>query len=130
MCRGPFSVVIFIAFLGVSSSVLANNMAASRVAASPAVSANGSSSIDNTNTDKITRASTVLTSGKNASSNAIISSAYRDSDRIAPNPSVDPALSQRPKVDSEWRFLASMLGTIAILVTIAIRRRKPGKPWV
>ena len=129
MCRGPFSVVVFIAFLGGSSFVLANNEAASRSEVSPAVSAKGSSGIDHTNTDKITRATTVLTSGKNSPSDLLLPSAYRDSDRIETKPSADPVASQTPKIDSEWRFLASMLGTLAILVTIAIRRRKPGKPW-
>ncbi|MBG6078121.1 hypothetical protein IWX85_003975 [Polaromonas sp. CG_9.11] len=80
--------------------------------------------------DKTARSTTVLTARKNSDPSPVISSAYRDIDRITPSPAHNPAASQATTwVNSEWRFTAALIGTIAIIGTIAVRRRKPGKPW-
>lgn len=129
MCRGAFSVVVLVAFFGMSPPVLAHKATASSMATSPVVTHNRSSRFEDLNTDKTARSKTVLTPGSNPASSPIIPSTYRDMDRATPNAALDTATGQTPRIDSKWRFIASLLGTMAIIVTIAVRRRKPGKPW-
>jgi hypothetical protein len=101
------------------------------MAPSAVANLNALSSLEHLDTDKAVRSTTVLTPRQQPASSPIIPSAYRDGDRITPSPALDPAASQTTtRVNSEWRFTAALLGTVAIIGTIAVRRRKPGKPWV
>lgn len=127
MCRAPFSIVFMAALLGASFSVPAHKLAAASMAPAAIVSLNGPSSLEHLGTDKASRSNAVLTPGQNPASSQIISSAYRDVDRIASNPALNPTATTR--INSGWRYAAALLGTLGIIGTIAIRRRKPGKPW-
>ncbi|NDP64969.1 hypothetical protein [Polaromonas sp.] len=115
--------------LGASSSVPAHKVADASMAPSTVASFNRPSSLEHLRTDKAARSNTVLTPRQNPASSPIISSAYRDQDRTTPGPATDSAASQTTHVNSKWRFLAALLGTLGIIGTIAVRRRKPGKPW-
>lgn len=129
MCRAPFSIVFLAALLGVSSSAPAHKVAAASMAPPPLASLNGPSSLEHLGTDKVARSNTVLTPRQNPASSQIIPSAYRDVDRMAPSPALDPIANQTAPLNSGWRYTAALLGTLAIIGTIAVRRRKPGKPW-
>ena len=129
MCRAPFSIVFLAALLGASSSVPAHKVAAACMAQTPVASLNGPSSLEHLGTDKAARTNTVLTPRQNLASSQIIQSAYRDVDRIAPSPALNPTASQTTQTNSGWRYTAALLGTLAIIGTIAVRRRKPRKPW-
>ncbi len=129
MCRASFSIVFLAVLFGVSSPVRAHKVAAASMAPSTVANLNGPSSLEHLGTNKVARSNTVLTPKQNSASSPIIPSAYRDVDRITPSPALNPAASQTTQVNSEWRFIAALLGTMAIIGTIAVRRRKPGKPW-
>jgi len=129
MCRAPFSIVFLAALLGASSSVPAHKVAAACMAQAPVVSLNGPSSLEHLGTDKAARTNTVLTPRQNLASSQIVQSAYRDVDRIAPSPALNPTTSQTTHTNSGWRYTSALLGTLAIIGTIAVRRRKPRKPW-
>jgi len=123
--------VLLAALLGVPSFVPAHTMAAASMAPSTVASPNGSSSLEHLDTNKTARSNTLLTPRRNPASSPMIPSAYRGIDQITPSPAIDPAASQTSTwADSGWRFTAALLGTVAIIGTIAVRRRKPGKPWV
>ncbi|WP_029524316.1 hypothetical protein [Polaromonas glacialis] len=117
------------ALLGASSSVPAHKVTAASMAPAAVASLNEASSLEHLGTDKATRSNTVLTPRQNPASSQIISSGYRDVDRIAPSPEFSSAAGQTTQVNSGWRYTAAVLGTLAIIGTIAVRRRKPGKPW-
>ena len=129
MCRAPFSIVFMAALLGASSSVPAHKVAAASMAPAAVASLNEPSSLEHLGTDKATRSNTVLTPRQNPAASQIIPSGYRDVDRIAPSPALSSAAGQTTQVNSGWRYTAAVLGTLAIIGTIAVRRRKPGKPW-
>ena len=129
MCRAPFSIVFLAALLGASSSVPAHKVAAACMAQTPVASLNGPSSLEHLGTDKAARTNTVLTPRQNLASSQIVQSAYQDVDRIAPSPALNPTASQTTQTNSGWRYTAALLGTLAIIGTIAVRRRKPRKPW-
>ena len=132
MCRAPFSIVFLAALLGASSSAPAHKAAVACMAQAPVASLaslNGPSSLEHLGTDKATRTNTVLTPRQNLASSQIIQSAYQDVDRIAPSPALNPTASQTTQTNSGWRYTAALLGTLAIIGTIAVRRLKPRKPW-
>ena len=129
MCRALFTIVFMAALFGMSSSAPAHNVpAASRVHPS-AASASVASRHEHLGTDKVTRSNTVLLAEQNPASNQITASAYRDMDRIVPDTQRNPAASQPVQDDFGWRYTVALLSTLAIIGTIAARRRKAGKPW-
>ena len=128
MCRAPFSIVFMAALLGVSSSVPAHKLETASMAPAAVSSLNRPSSLEHLGTDKAFHSNTVLTPTKNSASSQIIPSAYSDVDRIAPNAALNTAATTQ--INSGWRYTAALLGTLGIIGTIAVRRRKPGKPWV
>ena len=117
------------ALLGASFSVPAHKSADASMAPAAVASVNGPSGIEHLGTDKASRSNTVLTPRQNPASSQIIPSGYRDVDRIAPSPVLSSAAGQSTQVNSGWRYTAALLGTLGIIGTIAVRRRKPGKPW-
>lgn len=127
MCRAPFSIVFMAALLGASSSVPAHKLAAASMAPAAVASLNAPSGLEHLGTDKASRSNTVLTPRQNPASSQIIPSAYRDVNRIAPSPVLNPTATTQ--INSGWRYTAALLGTLGIIGTIAVRRRKPGKPW-
>lgn len=129
MCSAPFLIIFMAALLSASSSVQAHKVAAASVAPAAVASLNGPSSLEHLGNDKATRSNTVLTPRQNPASSQIIASGYRDVDRIASSPALSSAPSQTTQINSGWRYTAAVLGTLAIIGTIAVRRRKPGKPW-
>ena len=129
MCRAPFSIVFLAALLGASSSAPAHKAAVACMAQAPVAGLNGPSSLEHLGTDKATRTNTVLTPRQSLASSQIIQSAYQDVDRIAPSSALNPTASQTTQTNSGWRYTAALLGTLAIIGTIAVRRLKPRKPW-
>ena len=123
MCRAPFSIVFMAALLGASSSVPAHKLEAASMAPAAVASLNRPSSLEHLGTDKASRSNTVLSPRQNSASSQIIPSAYQDVNRIAPNPTAST------QINSGWRYTAALLGTLGIIGTIAVRRRKSGKPW-
>ena len=129
MCRAPFSIVFMAALLGMSSSVPAHKTAAASMAPAAVAGLNGPLVLEHLGTDKAARSNAVLTPKENPASSQIIASAYRDVDRMASSTAPDSTASQTTPIHSGWRYTAALLGTLAIIGTIAVRRRKPGKPW-
>jgi len=127
MCRATFSIVFMATLLGAPFSVPAHKVAAASIAPPPIARLNGQSSLEHLGTDKVARSNTVLTPRKNPASSQIIPSAYRDVDRTAPSSALNPTAIT--PISSGWRYTAALLGTLGIIGTIAVRRRKPGKPW-
>ena len=127
MCRAPFSTVFMAALLGASFSVPAHKSADASMAPAAVASVNGPSGIEHLGTDKASRSNTALTPRQNPASSQITLSADLDVDRIAPSPLLNPTATTR--THSGWRYTAALLGTLGIIGTIAIRRRKSGQPW-
>jgi hypothetical protein len=127
--QSTVSIVFMAALLGASSAVPAHKVAAAGTTSSPVASLNGPSNLEHLGSDKVGKKNTVLTPSQKPASSQMISSAYRDVDRIAPNPSLNSSASQAPEMNSGWRYTAALLGTLAIIGTIAVRRRQSGKPW-
>jgi hypothetical protein len=117
------------ALLGASSAVPAHKVTAASMTSSPVGSLNEPSNLEHLGSDKVAKKNTVLTPSQKPASSEMIPSAYRDVDRIAPNPSLDSTASQPQEMNSGWRYTAALLGTLAIIGTIAVRRRQSGKPW-
>lgn len=126
MCRAPFSTVFMAALLGASFSAPAHNSADSSMAPVAVASIHRSSALDHLGTDKASRSNTVLTPRQDPASSQIISSDYLDVVRVAPSPAPNPTATTQ--IHSGWRYTAALLGTLGIIGTIAVRRRKPGKP--
>lgn len=70
----------------------------------------------------------VLIPDKTPAARQMVASAYRDTDRMTPARAI-PTASPAPGKDSDWRYPAAWLGTLAIIATIAARRSKAGRPW-
>jgi hypothetical protein len=122
-----FSLVFMAALLGVPLSVPAHKVVAASSAPPVIAGLVGQPGLEHLGTEKVVRSNTVLTPQKNAASNQMIPSAYRDVDRMAP--SAAPGATAIAPGNSGWRYTAALLGTLGIIGTIAVRRRKPGKPW-
>lgn len=129
MCRAPFSIVFLAALFGTSLCASAQKLSSDSMAPSSFVSLNASSTFERLSTDKIARPNTLLATRQNPASSPIIASAYKNADHMALSPVSDPDASQTAQDDPEWRFIIALLGTMAIIGTIAVRRRKFGKPW-
>lgn len=128
MCRAPITTVLMAALLGAAQPAPAHKVTAA--SALPPAKANLDRPVtpDRTGTSRETRSNAVLTSEQNAAPSQTVASAYRDIDRMAPVRTSPPA-NPAPQEDSDWRYTAAMLGTLAIIATIAVRRRKAGTPW-
>lgn len=129
MCRAPFSIVFLAVLLGLPLSVPAHKVAAVDRTPSTVAVHNGSSVIEHLDIDRTNKPNTVLTYKENPVLNPIILSGVRDTDRAISKPASNTPANQSPQIDSEWRFIAALLGTMAIICTIAVRRRKSGEPW-
>ena len=129
MCRAPFSIVFSAVLLGSPLSVPAHKVAAVGLAPSTVVSDNGLSITERLDIDKSRKSDAVLTYRENLVSSPIVLSASGDVDRLIPKPGFNTVAIQSSQIDTKWRFIAALLGTMAIIGTIAVRRRKSGESW-
>ncbi|MBG6072386.1 MULTISPECIES: hypothetical protein [unclassified Polaromonas] len=129
MCRAPFSIVFSAVLLGAAFHVSAHESTAVGLAQSTVGSHNGLPISERLDIDKVRKSNAVLTYKENPIQSQIALSTSGDVDRLISKPAFNTASIQPYQVDSEWRFIAALLGTMAIIGTIAVRRRKPSEPW-
>ena len=77
---------------------------------------------------KAEQSNAVLISKKTLVPSQTVALVYRDTNRITPM-RASPLASPAPSENSDWRYTAAWLGTLAIIATIAVRRRKAVRPW-
>jgi len=116
------------ALLGAAHAAPAHTATAASAITHPVINPDRHGSPERLGTENAARSNAVLTSEKNPALSQMSAPPHRDTDRIAPNP---PKLSTSPDTqgNSGWRYTAALLGTLAILATIAVRRFKAGTPW-
>ena len=129
MCRAPFSIVFSAVLMGAAFHARAHESAAVGLAQSTVVSHNGLSISKRLDIDKLRKFNAVLTYKENPIQSPIVLSTSGDADRLIPKPAFNTVSIDSSQNDSEWRFMAALLGTMAIIGTIAVRRRKPGESW-
>lgn len=129
MCRAPFTTVLMAALLGAAFPAATHSRAAASVTPSPSADLQPATLAEPLDTGKAYRSNTVSMSPQDQLPGRLLASAYRDTDRAAPPPPTATTAKLGPGKDAGWRYSAAMLGTLAIIVTIAVRRRKAEKPW-
>ena len=129
MCRAPFSIVFSAVLLGTAFHVPAHEAAPVGLARSTVGSHHGLSISERLDIDKVGKSNAVLTYKENPIQSPIVLSGSGDADRLISKPAFNTVSIQSSQIDSECRFVAALLGTMAIIGTIAVRRRKPGEPW-
>ena len=128
MCKAPFTTVLMAALLVAAPLASAHQaMAASAIQLAVAEPVKPALP-ERMGSVKAEQSNAVLMPKKTPVSSQMVASAYRNTDRIAPMRASPPA-SPAPGKDSDWRYTAAWLGTLAIIATIAVRRRKAGRPW-
>jgi len=126
MCRAPSTIVFLAALLSVPLSVLAHKDSSKQAPA--AVSANGAPVEGGRfETGKPVLSNAVLLPTPTVSSQKS-TSAYRGADRIVAAQLPGPAPGPVGRSDVGWRYIAALLGTLAIIGTIAARRYPVEKP--
>ena len=128
MCKAPFTTVLMAALLGAAPLAFAHEaMAASAIP--PAVAAPAKPALrERMGTAVAAQSNAVLVTEKTPVVSQMVASANQETDRMTPV-RASPPESLAPGKDSDWRYAAAWLGTLAIIATIAVRRRKVGRPW-
>ena len=128
MCKAPLTTLLMAALLGAASSASAHDVKAASAALPPAANPEKQVITERPGTVKAAQSNAVLLPEQIPAPSPMVASAYRDVDRIAPT---RPGASASPdsQKNSGWRYTAALLGTLAIIGTIAVRRRKAEMPW-
>ena len=114
--------------LGAAFNAPAQKVTAASAIPPPPANLHQSANPEHLDTDQTAPLNAVLIPGKNPAPSQMMEPAYRDIDRAAPTPPAPPS-SPAEQENSDWRHTAALLSTLAILVTIAVRRHKAETPW-
>ena len=120
--------VLMAALLGAASTAPAHKVTAASAIPPPVANLDRPANPECLGNHKAARSNAVLTPEQNLAPSQMSASAYRHGDRMEPNRTMPPT-SPAIQVNSEWRNTAALLGTLAILATIAVRRHKARTPW-
>jgi len=126
MCRAPSTIVFLAALLSVPLSVLAHKDS-SKQAPSTVFTNEAPVEGGRFETGKPALSNAVLLPVPMVSSQKV-ASAYRGTDRVVVVQMPGPVSSSVGRGDMGWRYIAALLGTLAIIGTIAARRYPAEKP--
>jgi len=126
MCRAPSTIVFLAALLSVPSSVLAHKDSSKQP---PAAVSTNETPVESGRfeTGKLALSNAVLLPALTVSSQKV-TLAYRGTDRVVAAQLPSPAPGSVGRGDMGWRYIAALLGTLAIIGTIAARRYPAEKP--
>lgn len=129
MCRTAFAIVLTVAAASLPVPASSHKVVAATVVLPSAPGAGNPAEREPAAIDKAARSNTVLIPQKYSDAGQIVPSAFRENHAKQPRLTLSPALAQSAPGDPEpagSHYTLALWGTLAIIGTIAARRRAGG----